>query len=166
MLLAWKQAGAIAFAGYIVGLPGETPESVLHDIGSSRRSCRSICWSHTADAVAGVRGSPEAVRANVWMDPDLNAYDLETVTVEHPRMSREEWQHAYLDAWRWYYTDEHVERLMRRNTAYGIKTIKVLRSVLQVYGAPNFEGVHPQQCGYYRRKVRTERRPEFPGGPR
>ncbi len=98
----------------------------------------------------------------VWMDPDLNKYDLETVTVAHPRMSREEWQAAYLDAWRWYYTDEHVERLMRRNAAYGVKSIRVLRSVLQIYGAPNFEGVHPQQCGYYRRKVRTERRPELP----
>jgi radical SAM superfamily enzyme YgiQ (UPF0313 family) len=32
MLLAWKRAGAIVFAGYIIGFPGETAESVLHDI--------------------------------------------------------------------------------------------------------------------------------------
>ena len=42
---------------------------------------------------------------NVRIDPDLNAYDLETVTVDHPRVSREEWQRAYMDAWNWYYTE-------------------------------------------------------------
>ena len=96
------------------------------------------------------------------MDPDLNKYDLETVTVEHPRMSREEWQRTYGDVWGWYYTDEHVERLMRRNLAYGIKPIRIWRSVLQIYGAANFENVHPQQCGYFRRKDRKARRPELP----
>ena len=56
--------------------------------------------------------------------------------------------------WNWYYTDEHVERMMRRNIAYGIKPVRIVRSVLQIYGAPNFEGVHPQQCGYFRLKDR------------
>jgi hypothetical protein len=37
--------------------------------------------------------------------------------------------------------------------------------VLQIYGAMNFEGVHPQQCGYLRRKDRTQRRPEVPRVP-
>ena len=67
--------------------------------------------------------------------------------------------------WNWYYTDEHVERLMRRNIAYGIKPIRIWRSVLQIYGAANFEDVHPQQCGYFRRKDRTQRRPELPRVP-
>ncbi len=101
----------------------------------------------------------------VWMDPDLNKYDLETVTVEHPKMSPEVWQQTYRDMWSWYYTDEHVERMMRRNAACGIKPIKVLRTVLQVYGASHFESVHPQQCGYFRRKDRTQRRPELPRVP-
>ena len=49
----------------------------------------------------------------------LGAYyfnnDLENVTVAHPRMTAAEWQQAYRDVWNWYYTDEHVERLMKRN---------------------------------------------------
>src|SRR5260370_36653061 len=99
------------------------------------------------------------------MDPALNKCDLESVTVAHPRMSAEEWQRTYSDVWKWYYTDEHVERLMRRNAAYGIKPIRLWRSVLQIYGAVNFEDVHPQQCGYLRRKDRTQRRPELPRVP-
>jgi hypothetical protein len=55
--------------------------------------------------------------------------------------------------------------MMRRNLAYGINPVRLLRGVLQIYGAMNFEGVHPQQCGYLRRKARTERRPEWPRVP-
>ena len=101
----------------------------------------------------------------VWMEPDLNAYDLETATVAHPRMSREEWQSAHADAWNWYYSDEHVERLLKRNAALGVKTLRVWRGLVQIYGAANYEGVHPQQCGYFRRKSRAERRPELPREP-
>src|SRR5260370_7345934 len=99
------------------------------------------------------------------MDPDLNKYDLETATVEHPLMSRREWQRPYWDAWNWYYSDRHVERRMRRNLAYGVNPVRILRGVLQIYGAMNFEGVHPQQCGYFRLKDRTQRRPELPRVP-
>lgn len=77
-------------------------------------------------------------------------------------MSREQWQQTYWDAWKWYYSDAHVERMMRRNLAYGINPVRILRGVLQVYGAMHYEGVHPQQCGYFRRKDRTQRRPESP----
>ena len=54
---------------------------------------------------------------------------------------------------------------MQRNIAYGIKPVKIWRSVLQIYGATQFEDVHPQQCGYFRRKDRTQRRPELPRVP-
>ena len=43
--------------------------------------------------------------------------------------------------------------------------MKIWRGVLQIYGAMNFEGVHPQQCGYLRLKDRTQRRPEMPRVP-
>ena len=43
--------------------------------------------------------------------------------------------------------------------------VKIWRGVLQIYGAMNFEGVHPQQCGYLRLKDRTQRRPEMPRVP-
>jgi hypothetical protein len=96
-----------------------------------------------------------------WLDPDLNRYDLEHTTIAHPIMSPEVWQQTYEDIWDWYYTDEHVETLMRRNMAYGIKPVRVWRMCLQIYGAMRFEGVHPQQCGYFRLKDPEQRRPGF-----
>jgi hypothetical protein len=51
---------------------------------------------------------------------------------------------------------------MRRAIADGIKPVRIWQHLLQIYGAMRFERVHPQQCGYFRRRVRSERRPELP----
>ena len=48
MLLEWKRVGIITYAGYILGFPDDTPELIRQDWRSSRRSCRSICWSSSS----------------------------------------------------------------------------------------------------------------------
>jgi hypothetical protein len=96
------------------------------------------------------------------MDPDLNKYDLECVTFQHPLMTGAELQQAYWDAWDHYYSIEHAETLMRRAVADGIKPVRLWQHLLQIYGAMRFERVHPQQCGYFRRRLRRDRRPELP----
>jgi len=166
MFQAWKEAGVVTYAGFIMGLPGDTPQTIRRDIEIIQRELPVDILEFTMlTPLPGSEDHQKLHEKGIWMDPDLNKYDLETVTVEHPRMSREEWQRTYQEMWSWYYTDEHVERLMRRNVAYGIKPIRIWRSVLQVYGAAHFENVHPQQCGYFRRKDRTQRRPEQPRVP-
>ena len=37
MLLAWKNAGVITYAGYILGFPNDTVESIMHDIDVIKR---------------------------------------------------------------------------------------------------------------------------------
>ena len=166
MFQAWKQAGMITYAGFIIGLAGDTPASVKRDIEIVQKELPVDLLEFTMlTPLPGSEDHQKFHEKGVWMDPDLNKYDLETATVEHPRMSRGEWQQTYWDAWTWYYSDAHVERMMRRNLAYGINPVRLLRGVLQIYGAMNFEGVHPQQCGYFRRKDRTQRRPELPRVP-
>ena len=93
------------------------------------------------------------------MDPDLNKGDTEHVVVEHPRMTKEEWQAIYHEAWHLYYSDEHVERLIRRAYACGIKPVGVVQQILSHWGMQRFEGIHPLQGGVFRRKIRTSRRP-------
>ena len=163
MFQGWKNARVITYAGFIMGLPGDTPQSIRRDIEIVQKELPVDVLEFTClTPLPGSEDHKNLYEKGIWMDPDLNKYDIETVCMEHPRMSRTEWQQAYEDAWKWYYTDEHIERLMRRNLAYGVKPIALWRTVLQIYGAPNFEGVHPQQCGYLRRKDRTQRRPELP----
>ena len=163
MFQAWKKVGAITYAGFIMGLPGDTPQTIRRDIEIIQKELPVDLLEFTMlTPLPGSEDHQKLFERGVWMDPDLNKYDLETVTVAHPKMSREEWQRTYADMWSWYYTDAHVERLMRRNLAYGIKPVTIWRGVTQICGAANFEDVHPQQCGYVRVKDRLQRRPGLP----
>jgi len=92
------------------------------------------------------------------MDPDMNKYDLEHVLTTHPVMSKEAWEQVYRDAWKIYYTDEHVETVLRRGVASGLTPRKIVDAMTIFSGATAIEGVHPLQFGFMRRKIRTQRR--------
>ncbi len=166
MIQAWKRAGVLVYAGFIIGLPSDTPESIARDVEIIKKELAVDLLEFTIlTPLPGSEDHLKLYKAGTWMDPDLNKYDLENVTIDPGKMSRDELQRVYDEAWGWFYTDEHVERIIRRNMAYGIKSLRPFRSILQVYGAPHFEGVHPQQGGFFRRKSRTQRRPERPRVP-
>ena len=101
-------------------------------------------------------------KAGVWMDPDMNKYDLEHVTAHHPLMSDAEWQELYRRAFDLYYSPEHIERMFRRAKASGMKPVRLVNHVLQFYFIFRQEKVHPLQGGFFRRKVRTQRRSGLP----
>ena len=92
----------------------------------------------------------------------MNKYDLEHACTAHPRMSKEAWQQVYADAWKRYYTDEHVETIMRRAVTSGLNPSKILDAIMIFSGSSRIEGVHPLQFGIVRRKVRTQRRSGMP----
>ena len=77
-------------------------------------------------------------------------------------MSQEVWERVYADAWRLYYTDEHVATVMRRAVLAGINRTKLLDLLVMFSGAVPIEGVHPLQFGFVRRKIRTQRRHGMP----
>src|SRR6185503_12446001 len=83
---------------------------------------------------------------------------LEHVTTAHPLMSDEAWAQVYRDAWTRYYTDAHVEAVLRRAVASGLNPRKIVDALTVFSGATRIEGVHPLQFGYVRRKIRTQRR--------
>jgi hypothetical protein len=92
----------------------------------------------------------------------MNKYDLEHACTGHPLMSKETWTQVYADAWKRYYSDEHVETIMRRALVSGINRTKVLDSLTIFSGAARIEGVHPLQFGFFRRKLRKQRRAGLP----
>src|SRR3954451_23572563 len=133
MFQAWKEAGIVTYAGFIMGLPGDTPETIRRDIKIVQEELPVDSLEFTMlTPLPGSEDHKKLHDAGTWMDPDLNKYDLETVTVAHARMSAEVWQKTYADMWNWYYTDEHVERIMKRNIAYGIKPHRAMRTTLQI----------------------------------
>ena len=163
MLLAWKRAGAIVFAGYIIGFPGETPESVLQDIRIIQRELAiDLLEPHCLTALPGSEDHQKLYKAGAYLDPDLNKYDLEHVTTEHSTMSAEQWARLYRDTWKEFYTLEHMETVLRRAVATGVNVDNMMVLLLWFHYCIVYEKIDPLQGGYLRRKYRVDRRPAMP----
>ena len=163
MLLEWKRAGATIFAGYIVGFPTDTRESVLRDIQTIQRELPiDLLEPHCLTPLPGSEDHLKLYKAGAYLDPDLNKYDLEHVTTSHPAMSMAEWEKLYQDAWYSYYSLEHLETVMRRAHATGSNPGNMLLLLLWFYACCRLENVDPLQGGYLRRKYRKDRRPTMP----
>ncbi len=163
MLLQWKAVGCFTYAGYILGFPGDTPDSIVRDIEIIKRELPlDLLEFFCLTPLPGSEDHKRLLTAGVAMDPDMNKYDLEHVTTGHPKMSKADWERAYRLAWETYYTPEHMETVMRRGAAVGISPGKMLFLLIWFYGCVTVEKIHPLEGGYLRRKVRTDRRPGFP----
>lgn len=160
MLQAWRNAGIMTFAGYILGFPADTPESIAQDIAMIQRELPvDILEFFVLTPLPGSEDHKNLAASKVAMDQDMNRYDTEHVTVGHANMSREAWQEIYRRAWTLYYTPAHIETLLRRAAASDIDTMRLALSILQFRSTPLIENVHPLQGGYLRRKMRLSRRP-------
>lgn len=163
MLQAWRARGVVTYAGYILGLPGDTPESIERDIKLIQKELPiDILEFMVLTPLPGSADHKTLYESKAWMESDLNDYDLEHVTARHPRMTADQWQAIYERAWHLYYTPEHVATLLRRAKADGVGARHVAYAVMSYYASYRFEKVHPLQCGFFRRKVRTTRRPGLP----
>ncbi|WP_294536583.1 radical SAM protein [uncultured Rhodoblastus sp.] len=160
MLLAWKMAGCYTTAGYITGFPADTQESILRDIEIIKRELPlDMLEFFFLTPLPGSEDHQRLHKAGVWMDPDMNKYDLEHAVTAHPKMSKEEWEGAYRKAWAAYYTPEHMETVMKRAAATGNSPGKAMFLLLWFWAGIHLEHIHPLEGGYLRRKVRRDRRP-------
>jgi radical SAM superfamily enzyme YgiQ (UPF0313 family) len=163
MLLEWKRVGVTVFAGYIVGFPSDTPESVARDIKIIQRELPiDLLEPHCLTPLPGSEDHQKLYKAGVYLDPDLNKYDLEHVTTPHSTMSSEEWQRVYHDAWTSFYAPEHLEIIMRRAVATDSNPGNMTFLLLWYYSMVALEKIDPLEGGYWRRKYRKERRPTLP----
>jgi radical SAM superfamily enzyme YgiQ (UPF0313 family) len=160
LLLAWKSVGVITYAGYILGFPTDTPASIKCDIEIIKRDLPiDILEFYCLTPLPGSEDHQTLAKNNVWMDPDLNKYDSEHVVTGHLSMTKESWENAYAEAWKVYYTPEHMETILRRAAATGIGLGRLTDLLLLCSRCTEIENVHPMQGGILRRKVRTDRRP-------
>jgi hypothetical protein len=80
-------------------------------------------------------------------------------------MSEEEWKEAYRTAWGHYYTDEHLETIVRRAYASGVNIRSLMPVLFWFSSAVPVEGLHPLQWGIFRKKYRHDRRHGLPIEP-
>ena len=163
MFLAWRAQHVITYAGYILGFPADTPERIARDIRMVQAELPvDLLEFFILTPLPGSADHKALDADGVWMDPDMNNYDLEHVTTGHPVMTAGEWQAVYRQAWDLYYSAEHIETILRRAKASGIKPVRLMNHILQFYFTFIQENVHPLQGGYFRRKIRRHRRSGLP----
>jgi len=163
MLLAWKQARVLTYAGYILGFPNDTLESILHDIDVIKRELPvDMLEFFYLTPLPGSEDHQKLFRAGAPLDPDLNKYDLNHVCTTHPRMSPQEWNTAYRMAWERYYTLDHIKTIFRRAAATRANVSNALFLITWFTGSIKIEKIHPLESGLLRRRFRRARRPGFP----
>lgn len=163
MLLAWKAQGIFTYAGYILGLPADTTESIRRDIEIIQRELPLdiLEWA-ILTPLPGSEDHQLMWRNGGAMDGNLNNYDFEHVVADHPKMSRAEWQSIYQEAWIQYYSRKHVETLLRRAAASGVSLMSLIKALVPFIHMVPVENIHPLQAGLFRRKHRSERRYGMP----
>ena len=162
LLLAWKAVGAVTYAGYILGFPNDTPESIRRDIAIVQRELPiDMMEFFCLTPLPGSEDHQILYRKGVAMDPDMNKYDTEHAVTAHPKMTKAQWEEIYRAAWDIYYSPEHLERIMRRAGATNINLSSLAGTLLHFSQFTAMENVHPLQGGIFRLKFRRDRRPTF-----
>jgi radical SAM superfamily enzyme YgiQ (UPF0313 family) len=163
MLLAWKAQGIITIAGYILGFPADTPDSIRRDIAIIQKELPlDILEFFYLTPLPGSEDHQTLWKKAVPMEADLNNYDLEHACAAHARMTSQEWQDIYREAWSLYYSPRHVETLLRRAAATGTKLSSLVKLLVRFGTTVRLEKVHPLQDGILRMKHPSERRPGLP----
>ncbi|HXC88860.1 MAG TPA: radical SAM protein [Stellaceae bacterium] len=164
MLQKWRDHGALTYAGYILGFPGDTKESILRDIEIIKRELPlDLLEFFILTPLPGSEDHKNLLGQGVWMDPDLNKYDVNHRVTHHAKMPDAEWEEARTAAWQAYYTPEHVRTILRRVAANPRGRLgNTLSTLLWFKAMVSFEGVHPLEGGALRLKYRRDRRPGLP----
>jgi Radical SAM superfamily len=163
MLLAWKAQGIMTIAGYILGFPADTPETIRRDIEIIKRELPlDILEFFNLTPLPGSEDHQVLWKSGATMEPDLNKYDLEHVCAAHPKMSKAEWESIYQEAWALYYTPEHMRTLLRRAAATGQSMGSLVKILVRFSTTVRIEKVHPLQDGILRLKHPSERRSGLP----
>ncbi len=164
MLQKWRAHGALTFAGYILGFPADTKESILRDVEIIKRELPlDILEFFFLTPLPGSEDHKVLLKKGVWMDPDINKYDLNHRVSHHSQMTDAEWEEAYRAAWQSFYTFDHIRTILRRAAAIPNGRPKPILSTIGWFKLmTDHEGVHPLEGGAFRLKYRRDRRHGLP----
>jgi hypothetical protein len=162
---AYEAAGIGTHAGYIIGFPTDTYESVMRSIDRLMHEVKpSTASFFMLTPLPGSMDHVKLRRRGEWMAEDFNLYDSFHETTRHPHMKDGEWTKAYRDAWRKFYSYENLKAILLRTqteSAYWntFKNLIWYKSSIFVYRE------HPMISGFIRLKGRRARRPGLPIEP-
>lgn len=160
MVSFWRYHGILVHMGYIIGLPYDTRASVQRDVEVLRDYVKpdEVTFVMLAP-FPGSRDYLNLITSDIPLDPDLNNYDNCHEIFQHRHFPPGEWRAAFEEAWKGFYSKDNIIDIFLRAPAQMYwNTFWLLW--WKRYALP--AEIHPLKLGLFRRRRRTERRPEFP----
>lgn len=158
MVRAWHDVQVTCHAGYIIGFPHDTPESVREDVENLKRLGFDTCSFFMMTPLPGSADHLRMTREGGYMDPDLNRYDSCHETIHIPGFKPGEWQQSYHDAWEAFCNFDTVKEVLSRSTPWNYWSI--FKNYMW-YRNSVLERMHPMLAGLWRIKPRLDRRDGF-----
>lgn len=153
--------GIACHAGYILGLPFDTPTSIKEDVAELQRVGFDSASFYILAPLPGSKDHQRWWGERRWMETDFNTYDSAHVAVAPERMTRDELMEAYRRAWSQFYTVDHmvnVLKVWRHDWSYYWNRLFFFAAYLY---ASEIEGLHPMNCGFWTVRHRDDRRSGF-----
>ncbi len=154
--------GIACHAGYILGLPFDTPESITRDIAELQRMMFDSASFYILSPLPGSKDHQRWWNEGRWMHEDFNMYDSAHVAVKPESMSCEELMDSYRNAWEQFYSTPHmvsVLKLWKRDHHYYHERLSFFAWYLY---SSRIEGLHPMNCGFWSVRRRADRRSGLP----
>jgi radical SAM superfamily enzyme YgiQ (UPF0313 family) len=154
--------GIACHAGYILGLPFDTPATITQDIAELQRIGFDSASFYILAPLPGSKDHQRWWHERRWMESDFNTYDSAHVAVAPERMTRDELMKSYRTAWDQFYAIDHM-----------VSVLKVWRHDWSTYWnrlfffaaylyASRIERLHPMNCGFWTVRHRNDRRSGLP----
>lgn len=154
--------GIACHAGYILGLPFDTPAGIKDNIAELQGIGFDSASFYILAPLPGSKDHQRWWHERRWMEKDFNTYDSAHVAVAPERMTRQELMEAYRDSWDQFYSIEHMVNMLRmwrhdRSTYWN----RLFFFAAYLY-ASKVEGLHPMNCGFWTLRDRKDRRSGLP----
>jgi hypothetical protein len=154
--------GITCHAGYILGLPFDTPESIKRDVVELQRMMFDSASFYILSPLPGSKDHQRWWKEGRWMDEDFNTYDSAHVAVKPERMSCEELMVAYHNAWDQFYSTKHMVNILKLWRADHHYYKERLSFFMWYLYASRIERLHPMNCGFWTVRNRSDRRANLP----
>lgn len=154
--------GIACHAGYILGLPFDTQESIKQDITELQRMMFDSASFYILSPLPGSKDHQRWWQEKRWMHEDFNTYDSAHVAVKPERMTCDELMEAYHNTWEQFYSTEHMVNILKLwKGNYNTYKERLSFFMWYLYSA-RIERLHPMNCGFWSVRRRTERRAGLP----
>ena len=154
--------GITAHAGYILGLPFDTPGGIREDVAKLQDIGFDSASFYILSPLPGSKDHQRWWKERRWMDKDFNTYDSAHVAVAPERMTKDELVQAYRNAWDQFYSTDHMVTVLkgwRRDWHDYWNRLFFFAAYLY---ASRIERLHPMNCGFWTVRRRDDRRSGFP----